>query len=64
VESEQNDGCANDILRPYDSEAIMVLPIKTPNAQIFAVTNIPYSILVFHGLIQVNGQLGGICYMH
>jgi hypothetical protein len=64
MESEQNDGYASDMLRPSDSEAIMVLPIKlsngTPNAQIFLSLNIPYSTLEFHGLIQVHDQLDGI----
>jgi hypothetical protein len=47
MESEQNHGCANDILRPSDSVAIMVIQIKlsngTPNAQIFVIASIPYS---------------------
>jgi hypothetical protein len=44
----------------------MVLSIKlsdgTPNVQIFLIANIPYSALVFHGLIQVHNQLDVICY--
>jgi hypothetical protein len=66
MESEQNDGRANDISRPSDSEASMVPPIKlsngTPNARIYLIANMPYSILVFRGLIQVHDQFDGICY--
>jgi hypothetical protein len=44
----------------------MVLSIKlsdgTPDDNVLLIANIPYSPLVFHGLIKVHDQLDGIYY--